>query len=146
MSQETSLARDLLVRAGHTAYQAAAATFGVLWAQSDLHVSDLAHGAGWARLYSSVIVGVLAAVVSALKTAGVGYFASRRAKLIREAETAFEARSPKLTADLATGDMSAVIKDIKDTAAAVEGSAVETLQPTIVDGGHPAAADPDNKA
>lgn len=145
MSKESTLARDLLTRAAHTAYQAAAATFGVLWAQSGLHIADLAHGAGWARLYSSVIVGVLAAVVSALKTAAVGYLASRRSKLIQVTEKAAAAKSLKLVADITSGDMAAAVEDAKEIAASAESAAVDVLQPTEVNGTHPAASDPDNR-
>lgn len=146
MSKELTLARDLLTRAGHTAYQAGAATFALLWAQSGLHLSDLAHAGGWARLWSSVIVGVLAAVVSALKTATVGYLAARRGRLLADAEHAIEAESPKLAADIAARDTKAAIADVKAAAGDAEQDAVADLQPSTVDGEHPAAADPDNRA
>lgn len=145
MSKETSLVKDLLARAFHTAYQAGVATFGVLWAQSDLHLSDLEHGAGWARLWSSVIVGVIAAVVSALKTSGLAFVGARREKLVQQGRDEILATIPKVEADLSSGDVTAAMADVKAAATAVEAETVATLEPTSIDGAHPAASDPDNK-
>lgn len=140
-----TLARDLLTRAGHTAYQAAAATAAVLWAQSGLHLTDLAHADGWAKLWSAVVVGALAAAVSAVKTTALGYVAVRRAKLIASVQAQLLGAQPKLAVDVAKGNVGAVVEDVKTTAAKVETAAVAVLEPTSVDGKHPAAADPDNK-
>lgn len=67
-----AFARSVLAKAAHTAWQAGAATAGVLWATSGLHIADLATAHGWTVLFSSVVIGVLAAALSAAKTVVLG--------------------------------------------------------------------------
>lgn len=131
---ETTMLRDVLTRAAHTAWQAGAATAATLWVASGMHVADLAHASGWAHLWTSVAVGAGGAALSAAKTSVLGYAAKHRAQLEKDLIA-------QVTADL-TG-----AKPLVTLTADTEAfKAALPAGPTLIDDAHPVLADPDRAA
>lgn len=125
---EKTMARDVVTRAAHTAWQAAAATAATLWAASGMHVADLAHASGWAHLWTAVAVGVLGAALSAAKTSVIGYAAAHRAQLDR----------------LLVQEVTAQLTSLQTAAPA--DPAPTAGGPTLIGDTHPILADPDRAA
>jgi hypothetical protein len=82
-AEETDVSKfvkDLAERSFHTLWQAVAASFVVLYAASGLNVSNLVTLSGLEKAWSSVAIGVGAALLSALKTSVMAFIATPEGK------------------------------------------------------------------
>lgn len=105
--------QDVFVRALHTAWQAGAATAFALWTGSGLQVKDLASAHGLHLVYTVVVVGVVAAVLSSLKTM---LLALRKSPDFDEAVQAAESGAVRVASDVASGNTSKAVSDAESAA------------------------------
>jgi hypothetical protein len=76
----TATARDLLVRAFHTFWQAFTAAFGALYVASGINISQVTDIAGAKKVGLALVAAAGAAALSALKTTLAGSFTVSRTR------------------------------------------------------------------
>ena len=139
-----TLAESLLKRAANTFWQAASATAVTLFLASGLTPADLFTQAGLQRLYSAVLVGAIAAGLSAVKTVAVGYWLAHRSDVALKVYAATSkaltpvpaAPGAPVTPTLSSKAMEAALRAILDVLAseakAADSPAVQSAQQALV--------------
>lgn len=126
-----TLAESLLKRAANTFWQAASATAVTLFLASGLTPADLLSQDGIKRLWASVLVGAIAAGLSAVKTVAVGYWLAHRSELAlkvyaatsKALTTAVVAPGPQQVSTLTSKAMEAALRAILDVLASESAAA-----------------------